>query len=549
MRTLLAAILFLFSFLSVNLQAQQKTNLNVGVSRPKLVVGIMVDQMRWDYLYRFNERFAANGGFKRMLQDGFTCENTFIPYTPTVTACGHTCVYTGSVPSIHGITGNSWWDSEQQRAVYCSEDKNVNTVGSNSTAGKMSPRNMLTTTICDELRLATNFKSKVIGVAFKDRGSILPAGHSANAAYWYDTKNGNWITSTYYMDALPAWVNQFNNKKLADAYYAKGWNTLYPINTYTQSTADVKAYEGKPFGTDQTGFPYDFSKSVGTNYGTIYTTPYGSSFTLEIAKAAIDGEALGQDAVTDFLAVSFSAPDAIGHVFGPNSIETEDTYLRLDKDLGALLDYLDLKVGKNQYTVFLTADHGVAHIPGFLKENKIPGGLMTDDVFLKELNSQIKEQYGVEKAIASLYNYQVHLNHVMIDSLKADEEAITRHIIKYLKKQDCVAQVIEIDELMEAPLNNQLKQMLANGYFPKRSGDIQIILKPGYIDGGTTGTTHGLWNPYDSHIPLLWYGYGIKKGKLHRETYMTDIAPTMAALLKIQMPNGSVGKVIEEVLK
>lgn len=549
MRTLYAAILFLFSILSANLQAQQKTNANSGVSRPKLVVGIMVDQMRWDYLYRFNERFAANGGFKRMLQDGFTCENTFIPYTPTVTACGHACVYTGSVPSIHGVTGNSWWDSEQQRAVYCAEDKTVSTVGSNSTAGKMSPRNMLTTTICDELRLATNFRSKVIGVAFKDRGSILPAGHSANAAYWYDTKTGNWITSTYYMDALPAWVNQFNNKKLADAYYAKGWNTLYPINTYMQSTADVKAYEGKPFGADQTGFPYDFSKSIGTNYGTIYTTPYGSSFTLEMAKAAIDGEALGQDAVTDFLAVSFSAPDAIGHVFGPNAIETEDTYLRLDKDLGALIDYLDLKVGKNQYTVFLTADHGVAHVPGFLKENKLPGGLLNDEVFIKELNSQLKEQFGIDKAIVSLYNYQVHLNHVMIDSLKADKEAITGHIIKYLKKQDCVAQVIEIDELMEAPLNNQLKQMLANGYFPKRSGDIQIILKPGYIDGGATGTTHGLWNPYDSHIPLLWYGYGIKKGQLHRETYMTDIAPTMAALLKIQMPNGSVGKVIEEVLK
>jgi predicted AlkP superfamily pyrophosphatase or phosphodiesterase len=549
MRTLSVVLLFFISIFCLTLQAQQKIAANSQINRPKLVVGIMVDQMRWDYLYRFNDRFATNGGFKRMLQEGFSCENTFIPYTPTVTACGHTCVYTGSVPSIHGITGNSWWDSELQRTVYCAEDKSVNTVGSNSTAGKMSPRNMLTTTICDELRLATNFKSKVIGVAFKDRGSILPAGHSANAAYWYDTKNGNWITSTYYMQELPKWVTQFNNKKLADTFYTKGWNTLYPINTYTQSTADLKTYEGKPFGADQTAFPYNFNKSIGTNYSTIYTTPYGSSFTLEMAKAAIEGEALGQDAVTDFLAVSFSSPDAIGHVFGPNSIETEDAYLRLDKDMGALLDYLDKKVGKNQYTVFLTADHGVAHIPGFLKENKLPGGLMADDFFLKELNSQLKEQFGIEKGIVSLYNYQVHLNHLLIDSLKADEEAISKHIIKYFMKQDCVAQVIEIDELMEAPLNNQLKQMLANGYFPKRSGDIQIILKPGYIDGGATGTTHGLWNPYDSHIPLLWYGYGIKKGKLNRETYMTDIAPTMAALLKIQMPNGAVGKVIEEVLK
>ena len=230
---------------------------NEPLSRPKLVVGIVVDQMRWDFLYRYYDRYAANGGFKRLLHQGFSCENTMIPYAPTVTAPGHTSIYTGSVPAIHGIAGNLWWDEAQQRDVYCTEDKTVKTVGSQTTLGLQSPRNLLVTTICDELRLATNFQSKVIGVAIKDRGGILTAGHSANAAYWYDSQEGNWITSTYYMNELPQWVKDLNAKKLADKYYEQGWPTLYPVNTYTQSTADDKPYENKGLGT---GFPYDLKK-------------------------------------------------------------------------------------------------------------------------------------------------------------------------------------------------------------------------------------------------------------------------------------------------
>jgi len=227
------------------------------VDRPKLVVGIVLDQMRWDYLYRYYERYPDNGGFKRLLHEGFACENTMIPYAPTITACGHSVVYSGSVPAITGIVGNSWWDKAQQRTVYCTEDTAVSTVGSNSKQGKMSPRNMLVTTIADELRLATNFKSKVVGVAIKDRGAILPAGHSANAAYWYDNSAGKWISSTYYMTALPAWATSFNQRNLPDSYYAKGWSLLYPANTYLQSTADDRPYEAKTFGN---AFPFDLKK-------------------------------------------------------------------------------------------------------------------------------------------------------------------------------------------------------------------------------------------------------------------------------------------------
>lgn len=542
----------LAGFLAISANAQKTgSSTETAVPRPKLVVGIVIDQMRWDYLYRFNPLYKANGGFKRLIGEGFSCDNTLVPYTPTITACGHTCVYTGSVPSVHGITGNNWWDNDLMRSVYCSEDKTVKGVGSKSEQdGQMSPRNMLTTTITDELRLATNFKSKVIGVAIKDRGSILPAGHAANAAYWYEGKTGNFISSTYYMNDLPDWVNKFNNRKVVDSLYKLNWNTSLPKSTYTDyATADEKDYEGKPFGKDAKGFPYDLSKYIGKDYGKISSTPYGNTLTAEMAKAAVIAEKLGKGSATDFLAISFSSPDYIGHAFGPNSWEMVDDYVRLDDELGKLFAFLDATVGKNQYTVFLTADHAVAHVPGFMEENRLPGGVMKDNGMIKDMNAKLKSSYGVNNLITGLYNYQICLNHQKIDSAKLDAAAITKWIASYAIKNEAVANAFPTADIMTTPMTKTLREMLANGYNPHRSGDVQLILKPGYLEGGNTGTSHGLWYPYDAHIPLLWYGWGIKKGKTNHETYMTDIAPTVAALLHIQMPSGAVGKVIEDVMK
>lgn len=548
MRLFFLMILFLLGFQSYAQKTTVKPS-NSQLQRPKLVVGIMVDQMRWDYLYRYYSRYSPNGGFRRLLNQGFSCENTFIPYMPTITACGHTSVYTGSVPAIHGITGNAWWDYEKNRTVYCSEDKTVKTVGSTSTAGEMSPRNNQGTTICDELKLATNFRSKVIGIAIKDRGGILPAGHSANAAYWYDGSKGSWITSTYYMNELPQWVKNFNDKKVVDEFYQNGWNTMYPIATYVQSTKDENEYEAKPFGADQKGFPYDLKRFAGKNYGSISSTPFGNTMTMMMAKDAISNEEMGKDSITDFLAVSFSSPDYVGHSFGPNSIEAEDTYLRLDKDLGELFDYLDKMVGKGQYLTFLTADHGVAHVPGFMTENKLPGGAVDDNKMVEDLNKQLKEKYGKGGVVLGAYNYQISLNHTLIDTAKLDRSAIVEDIIAFVKNIKGVDRVFEISKLMDQPMNADVKNRLANGWHPKRSGDIQIVFAPGWIDGGKTGTTHGLWNPYDSHIPLVWYGWGIKQGKSNQEVYMTDIAATLAALLHIQMPSGSIGKPILAVVQ
>jgi predicted AlkP superfamily pyrophosphatase or phosphodiesterase len=307
--------------LSFNAKAQQKTKIiaktttyPATIARPKLVVGIVIDQMRWDYLYRYYSRYG-NGGFKRLINDGFSAENTIIPYTPSLTACGHASIYTGTVPGLNGIIGNDWFDPQQGKAVYCVEDKNVKTVGNNSVEGLMSPKNLLVTTMTDELRLATNFKSKVISVSIKDRGAILPGGHSSNGSFWYDDPSGTFITSTHYMNELPDWVNQFNAQRWPDKFFAKDWNTLYPIETYTNSTSDSKPYE-RLFKDEKTStFPHLFKQYINKNYSMMASMPYGNTLTLELGKAAIEGEKMGQMGNTDFLAMSLSSTDYVGHQF------------------------------------------------------------------------------------------------------------------------------------------------------------------------------------------------------------------------------------------
>ena len=522
--------------------------------RPKLVVGIVVDQMRWDYLYRYYSRYQ-NNGFKRLLNDGYTCENTQIDYIPTFTAPGHSCIYTGSVPAINGIAGNDFIIQATGKFTYCTQDSSVQTVGSTSLAGQMSPRNLLVTTVTDELRLATNFRSKVIGIALKDRGGILPAGHTANAAYWFDDKTGNWITSTYYMQALPQWVTAFNDQKLAENYLKQDWNPLYPIDTYFQSTPDNNKYEGKFKGTDAPVMPVKTSQLYKGNLGMIRSTPFGNTLSIDFAVAAINAEKLGQGEITDFLALSLSSTDYIGHQFGINAVEIEDTYLRLDRDIASFLTFLDAKVGKGNYTVFLTADHGAAHNTAFLNDHNIPAGVWEEGRSLKELNSIMEQKYNTQGIVLSLDNYQVNLNYKAIKENKLNPEAIKQDCIDYLLKLPYVAFAVDMDKIQTAALPEQIRTRMINGYNRRRSGIIQIILDPAWFtghqadDGGPTGTTHGTWNPYDNHIPLVFMGWGIKHGRLNRETHMTDIAPTIAALLHIQAPNGSIGQPVAEVLK
>ena len=548
--TLMKKIYFLIScfllLIIYNVNAQQKNNNASQTRRPKLVVGLVIDQMRWDYLYRFSNLYGQDG-FKRLLNHGFSCENTMIPYVPTYTAPGHASIYTGSVPAIDGIIGNFWYDKSINASVYCTDDSTVSGTGTTSAAGKMSPKNLWVTTITDELRLSNNFKSKVIGIAIKDRGAILPAGHSANAAYWFDA--GKWVTSSHYMAALPAWVNDFNKKDEAGNFMSKNWNTLLPIEKYTLSTNDDKPYEGTIPGEQKNTFPHKLAQITTGKYEAFKYTPFAATFTFDFAKRAIENEQLGENTVTDFLAVSISSTDYTGHAFGGNSIEIEDTYLRLDKDIADFLNYLDAKMGKGNYLLFLTADHGVAHNPSFAAEHKIPGGSFSGTDLAAELNKKIEETFTIKKAVVSLQNYQVYLDNNEISKPGRDADAVKKLVLKTLKEKDFISNAFDLKRLAPETLPEPLKKMIGNGFNDKRSGDIQFIPKAGYLDGFAKGTTHGLWNPYDAHIPLLWFGWNIQPGKTNRETYMTDIAATLASMLHIQMPSGCVGQPIEAVIK
>jgi predicted AlkP superfamily pyrophosphatase or phosphodiesterase len=506
--------------------------------------------MRWDFLYRYYNRYAEDGGFKRLLNQGLSCDQALIPYVPALTACGHTSIYTGSVPAINGITGNDWWDYRLNKNVYCTEDEKTETVGNTGVAGKMSPRSLKVTTIGDELRQATNFQSKVIGIALKDRGAIYPAGQSANGAYWYDTKTGDWITSSYYLSTLPKWVTDFNATKTADKYFAEDWNTLYPLNTYTQSAADVQSYEHKSLGTSQTGFPYSLKAFVGKNYSVLPVTPYGNSVTLDLARAAIAGEQLGAGPSTDMLAISLSTPDYIGHNFGPNSVEAEDVFLRLDRDLGKFMDHLDEKLGKGNYLMFLTADHGAPSVPDYLNEKKIQAGHVDAEKLAAELNQKLKDKFKTGDLVLGIYNSQVYMDRAALMAGKTDREAILSWAASWLEQQFGIERSVVFDRLQQTTLPAAIKEAIAFGYYPSRCGDIQLIYQSNFIESFMDGgTTHGEWYPYDTHIPLLWYGWNVQPGRLGRTVYMTDIAPTLAYLLHIQMPSGSIGKVIEEVGK
>lgn len=534
-------LLILSVFILVHGNAQE-------VSRPQLVVGIVLDQMRWDYLYRFYPRYGE-GGFKRLMNEGFNCQNTYIDYLPSFTAPGHACVYTGSVPALHGISGNDWMDLWEGRYMYCTEDASVQSVGGGK-EGMQSPKNLLASTVSDELKLATRHRSRVFGVAIKDRGAVLPAGHFADAAFWLESTSGNFISSTFYLEKLPQWLEQFNKRGLVDSLLSLDWYLSYPAETYLQSNPDDSPFEGKFGFEDKPVFPHLVSKDAGKRRKTINSTPQGNTLTRMMAEALIAGEQLGQKKHnTDFLAVSFSSPDYIGHLFGPDAMEVEDMYLKMDQELALLLNYLDKHIGKGQYTLFLTADHAGAHNPGYIKSLKGNAGSFSNKLLRKEIKELVAEDFD-SSVVLSVTNYQIFLNDEEIQKRNFNRLEIVQTIKKYLQHREGVAFVLDMKNINNETIPEVLGQKAINGYHPMRSGDIQIIMNPAwYLSGWTTGTTHGSWAPYDAHIPLLWYGWGIPQGESYRKISMTDIAPTLSALLKIQEPNANIGQVITEIVE
>ncbi|GAB3828004.1 alkaline phosphatase PafA [Hymenobacter jeollabukensis] len=568
--TFLTGLLAAAALLSGPAASAQKTK---PLPRPKLVVGIVVDQMRYDYLYRYWNKYGADG-FRRLLGEGFSFENCHYNYVPTYTGPGHASIYTGTTPSTHGIIGNNWLVREAGKATYVTEDNTVQAVGGTAAAGQMSPRHMLTTTITDELRLATNFQAKTIGVCIKDRGSILPAGHAASAAYWFDNANGAFITSTFYTSQLPEWVQQFNARKLPQQYLSKPWEPLLPLAAYTESTADDVAWEAAFRGEQKPVFPHNLpvlsgvapaqapapaptggeapATAAAANLDVIRSTPFGNTLTLDFALEAIRAEQLGQRGQTDFLALSFSSTDYVGHQFGPNAIETEDTYLRLDRDIARLLKALDQTVGKGQSLVFLSADHGAAHSPEFLKSQRIPAGSVGPRLWRDSLQARLVRRLGPGQWVLSYENQQVYLNRPLIAQKKLDLYQVQQAVVELAVQFTGVSRAIAATDLQKSHWESGLLMYLENGYLPSRSGDVMVVMEPGWLESYAypvnKGTTHGSSGAYDTHVPLLFWGWRVPQGESAFPARITDIAPTVARFLHIQEPDGCTGQPLQDVL-
>lgn len=543
-------LFFCFSvLLSLNVMAQKNSVKSNEFERPKLVVGIVVDQMRYDYISRFWNGYSE-GGFKRLVKEGFNFKNNHYNYAPTSTGPGHASVYTGTTPASHGIIGNDWYDKEIGASVYCAADNTYASVGTASAAGQMSPKQLLTTTISDQLKLHTQSRSKVIAIALKDRGAVLPGGHTADAAYWFHGKEeGSWISSTFYMETLPSWVTQFNSK--VPQQYKKPWDLLKSEKAYIQSGSDKNNYEGAYRGETAAVFPHDLVSLWEANgaYDILKATAYGNSLTADFALAALKGENLGKGVDTDFLAISFSSTDYVGHQFGVNSREIEDTYYRLDLDLERLLKALDAQVGPGNYSLFLTADHAAVQVPTYLKDLKIPSGYFNSKVFKEKLNAYVADQFGSEDLIENISNYQVFLNRDLAAQLDINLREMQEDLAQFILQDSAVERTYTAHQMWGGEYTKGIPYILQNGYNPKRSGDVLFVLKPAVISYSRTGSTHGSPQIYDTHTPLLFYGKGFKRGASYERSEIPDIAPTLAAMLGIAFPNGTTGKPLTQVLE
>ena len=522
----------------------------LDLDKPKLVVSIVVDQMRFDNLDKYKESYS-NNGFNRLIREGFNLKNNHFNYVPTVTGPGHSSISTGSTPKTHGIVGNNWFDNKTQKDVYCTTDLNYENLGGNAYSAKMSPNNLLVNTLGDLNRIENDMNSKTISIAIKDRGSILMGGRKANAAYWFYGKDkGEWVSSKYYMEELPEWVDNFNNSDIVSTYIRE-WNTLYDINSYKESRSDDNNFEKSFKGDPSVTFPYDLNKLKHLNdgYDMLKETPFGNNLTTDFAIEAISNEKLGKDQFTDVLTISYSSTDYIGHNFGVDAKETQDAYLRLDLEIERLLYFLDSYVGENEYTLFLTADHGASKIPAYLNSIGIKSQNIEEGTVKNILKDVLFKSYGSNQLISKVMNSQIYLNDEIINSLNLSFNSIEKTIINTLNQLEYIDKVYTSEDIINGNFDSGYDLLIQNGYNVLRSGDIIFKLKENVISYGNKGTTHGSGYTYDTHVPLIFFGKKIVQGESNVKTKITDIAPTIAKLLGLKQMSDSTGEVLGFVIK
>lgn len=540
LRTLLVSILFI----SIQFSIAQKRKI-IPPEKPRLIVTIVVEQMRNDMIYKYWDKFE-DGGIKRLLDEGTYCKNAHYNYLFTQSSVGYATIATGTYPSYHGIVADQWFNGVKEEIIYCAEDLKAVPTNYLSPEGIRSPRKMLTTTFADEMKLFNNDKSKSIGVSLKDYAAIFPAGHKANAAYWFDKKTGVWLSSSFYMDSLPDWVVEFNNKKHADLYLGRTWETKRPMETY--SFSDVDQYAEGIY--DQFQFPYELPKlrKKEKGYYLLSKTPYGNTLTTDFAIAAILNEDLGKDEITDFLNISFTSTSDVYKLFGPSSVELEDVYLRLDEEIKHVLTFIDETFAKEEVMVIFTSDHGSVHVPEFLKENKIPAGYFNYKKALYLLNSYLNLTYGRGEWVKLYHKQQIYLNRNLIEDSKLNIADFQQTVADFMIQFAGVANTVTASTMQKTQYNDGIYSKMQHSFNQNRSGDVLLNLEPGWIEEKSVIESENSAYSYDTHVPLIFYGWKIGRKSINRRIDIIDIAPTITYFLEISQPNGCMGEVIYELI-
>jgi predicted AlkP superfamily pyrophosphatase or phosphodiesterase len=488
-----------------------------AAAKPKLVVAIAVDQFRYDYLTRFRSEY--HGGLDQLLTKGAVFTNARYEHFPTVTAIGHSTFLSGATPSISGIIGNDWWERSENRNVTSVFDDKTQLLGGKEGAGS-SPRRLLVSTVGDEMKMANGGKSKVVGISLKDRSAILPAGHMADGAYWLDPKTGNFVSSTYYFADLPGWVKDFNGSHPADKY------------------------AGQHFGKKTMPEPGE------KLYVAIEATPFGNELIEAMAERAMQAEQLGKREVTDLLALSFSSNDYVGHVLGPDSDEVHQISVATDKLLAKFFAYIDSSVGMRNVLVVFTADHGVAPVPEVNQARKMPGGRLPGKLVTDTVQQALTQKFGEGKWIVSPSEHSLYLNLELIQQKNLDPAEVNKVAAQACRALPHVFRVYTREQLMSgSTLEDQVGRRIQNGFYVRRSADVEILLEPYWMFTGGTGTTHGTTFSYDAHVPVIFMGAGVKAGRYNNTIAVNDIAPTLATMLDVETPSGSVGRALAEIME
>jgi len=532
----LALLIFLLPLNSVKSQKKRPSK------TPKLVVQITISHMRNDYIQRYWDNYGDKG-FKKLINEGTNFRNTKYNHTSTQEAVGNASIVTGTTPSQHGIIANTWYNRLKNEIIDCTNDEKYYALGGIASAGNSSPHNLLVSTLSDELKLSKSKESKVYSISSNSQSAVLMGGHLCDASYWFDSSNGNWTTNNRYLDSLPNWVNSFNSRKYPDIFKNRNWISSLPELSYIdRDSSNIKNSTKQILLADN-------SKNQKLKYAILSQTPFINTLTKDFAVNTIINERLGYDKITDYLSVNFSATKEIENKYGTTSLETEDCYLKLDRDLAAFIEFIDTEVGIENTLIILTSNAGIAFEPEKLKEQGIPGGVFNAEKAISLLKSYLSLTYGKGDWVKYYHKNQIYLNHELISESRLPLADVQRKVAEFMTQFNGINNAITAINIQSTNYLQGIYLKISNNFYSMRSGDVILLLNPGWIEDNHFSLGSNSGYNYETHVPMIWYGWEIKKQTVYREVSPIDIAPTLSTVLNISLPNSSTGNQLLEVLK